>query len=162
MLTDRQFLESVLDALDFLIEHWDQEVDDKSLRLTSPVLRRLIVYGDLSKAWREIGFKKEPIIITTDLNNILNDAPIRRVDFASAGGANYKGAEIAGMVMLDMARTPKQEKNEPPFKSFGFTAFSRSSCLLLTRRSKFGMEQEFITRNELISFFAKSVRSFRL
>lgn len=152
---DKEFLDSVLDALDYLNEKWDQEIDDKSLRVTSPILRRLITYGDLGRAWREVGFSKEPIILALDLKEMISEDPILRIDFAAAGGALYKGAKVAGMKILDMARPPEKQVGEPPYKPLRVSAFQQSSCLLITRRyPSGGMKQEILTRGELITFFA--------
>lgn len=155
---DKEFLESVLDALDYLTEKWDQEVDDKSLRLTSPILRRLITYGDLGRAWREVGFPKEPTIIALDLKEVISNNPIRRIDFAAAGGALYKGVQLDEMVVLDMSGPSKPVEREIPYKPLGVSAFQRSDCLLITRRyPSGGMKQEILTRGELITFFANKL-----
>lgn len=152
---DKQFLESVLDALDFIFDKWDQNITDGSLRVTSPVLRRLVSYGDLGRAWREVGFTKEFSISAPDLRAMIDGYPILRIDFAAAGGALYQGAQLSGIKILDMARQPNQTQGEPPYQSFSVSSFQRSECLLLTRRYKLGgMKQEILTRGELINFFA--------
>ena len=61
-IDDKHFVKIVAEDLNYLLNEWDQEISDDSLRRNSTVLRRLLVEGDYSNAWRMIGLEKEPKI----------------------------------------------------------------------------------------------------
>lgn len=45
----------VAEDLDYLTRDWNQDIDDASLRRSSPVLRALLVYGLLARAAHQVG-----------------------------------------------------------------------------------------------------------
>ena len=45
----------VAEDLDYLFRDWNQDIDDASLRRSSPVLRALLVDGLLAQAARQVG-----------------------------------------------------------------------------------------------------------
>lgn len=112
MLPNDDLLEVVVSDLIFLREEWDEEVDDHSLRRSSTLLRRLLVDNELQRAWKAAGFAREPIVKASTLQHLVNTAPIDKVQFAAAGGANYKGAELRGAILRNYAMTEEQIKKE--------------------------------------------------
>ena len=70
---------------------WNTDVNDDSLRRDCVILHRLLVEGNLGKAWRAVGFEKEPKILAPVLETI---GDRKRADFIQAGGARYGGIEI--------------------------------------------------------------------
>jgi hypothetical protein len=66
---------------------WDGSVETDLLRRNSTVLRRLVVQGELGRAWRAAGFTKEPQVQTMSLRLALATAPLDQIVFATAGGA---------------------------------------------------------------------------
>jgi hypothetical protein len=62
MLTpeDKQLLEIVQSDFRFLRDEWDNQVDDHSLRRSSPILRRFLVENDLHRAWKIVGMPNQP------------------------------------------------------------------------------------------------------
>lgn len=62
MLQRNELLRIVFEDLKYLGEQWDASIEEASLRISSPVLRRLLVHGQLRRAWKATGFIKEPQI----------------------------------------------------------------------------------------------------
>jgi hypothetical protein len=55
-------IRTAVEDLSFLKGEWRQDVDDASLRRASGPMRRLLVDGDLQRAWHDLGFDKQPIV----------------------------------------------------------------------------------------------------
>lgn len=147
-------LRTVLSDLDYLYDEWDQNIDDDSLRRDSVVLRRLLVYRDLLKAWRKIGFQGEPEITAPTLEEHLKLFPLSTVRFALAGGANYKGNLVAVVFERDEASTPEQIKKDfelgPVYEvKFKQSEFMESACVIV--------EGVKISRRELVQYVANKL-----
>ena len=56
-LPDLGEVKVVLEDLDFLTKTWDHNVDESSLRITSPILYRLIVEGHLGRVASSLGIE---------------------------------------------------------------------------------------------------------
>lgn len=97
---ERELLGIVSSDLQFLRDEWDNDVDDHSLRRSSTVLRRLLVENDLHRAWKVAGFDGQATIRASTLDPILQILPAHRIEFASAGGASFKGAELRGALVM--------------------------------------------------------------
>lgn len=138
MLPKDDLLEVVVSDLEFLRNEWDEEVDDHSLRRTSPILRRLLVENELQRAWKVAGFEKEPLIEASTLQPLLEGAPLDKIEFAAAGGAKYKGAELRGAIALNYAMTPEEVKKEHargvPSATFGLRAFIEAPAVVVRGR----------------------------
>ena len=106
---NRQLVLVVASDLRFIREEWDNAVDDDSLRRTSTVLRRLLVEGDLQKAWKAAGLGGQATVRAASLDGILSVFPAHRIEFAAAGGASFKGAQLRGPLSLRFKITPQQE-----------------------------------------------------
>ena len=138
-LEEEQLITIVAADLHFLIEEWDQDVDTHSLRRTSPVLRRLLIDNDLQRAWRAIGLKKEPRIVTSSLANILSTTPKKKIKFAFGGGAVYRGVEIRGGLLLQTTTTASENRTPDshgvPEGTLGLRAFLESDCIIVEGHS---------------------------
>ena len=138
-LEEEQLITIVAADLHFLIEEWDQDVDTHSLRRTSPVLRRLLIDNDLQRAWRAIGLKKEPRIVTSSLANILSTTPKKKIKFAFGGGAVYRGVEIRGGLLLQTTTTASENRTPDshgvPEVTLGLRAFLESDCIIVEGHS---------------------------
>ena len=146
-------IEVVVSDLKFLLEEWDDSVDDHSLRRSSPVLRRLLVHNDLQKAWLDLGMEKEPQIKVSTLSPILQSIPKGKIIFASAGGAKYKGRELRGMFMANYAMSPEEIKQNYsqglPEEILGLRAFVNAPAVVIN-----GQE---ISRKTVIKFIANKL-----
>ena len=108
-LENLELIRVVAEDLLFLRNDWDNEVDDSSLRRTSPVLRRLIVENDYGAAWRALGIQKEPLIEAPCLDALLGKRDRNQI-IAHAGGAHYHGMEVRGVVHVNRALSPTEIK----------------------------------------------------
>ena len=101
-------LRVVAEDILYLRQEWGQDVEDASLRRGSTVLRRLLVEGDLQRAWRATGFSAAPSIPTYIVEPVLTLFDSRRITLASAGGAVFHGAQLSGQLMLDYAASQEE------------------------------------------------------
>ena len=150
MLTPSELVETVASDLIFVMEKWDNEIDDQSLRRSSPILRRLLVDGELQRAWKHAGFIKEPLITASTLDLILRTVELPKIRMASCGGASYKGTEIRGATeiaeVLPVEVMEQLRQRGLPEVQLGLRAFSEATCLVLNGRA--------ISRRDLIKFVA--------
>src|SRR6266403_2254305 len=97
MAVDSTFVRMVRDDLDYLISAWRPEVTDVTLRMSGTILRRLLIEGGVQRAWKAVGFQKQPTISGPDF-----EAMLRTIDgkvlSALAGGAMSasSGIEVGG------------------------------------------------------------------
>lgn len=85
------FVAAVTDDLQMLRDTWPERVTEHKLRRDSATLRRLLVHGDLRKAWRLDGHAREARILTT---NRIRDLPSEEragMTWASEGGFQQSG-----------------------------------------------------------------------
>src|SRR5262245_13790732 len=85
-----EFIDGVVFDLNHLRELLTPPVEQHKVRLASTVLRRLLIQGDLGKAWRLAAFSKEPRVSARSLKRFLEKNAHRYVAFASAGDAKYE------------------------------------------------------------------------
>ncbi|MGF7398299.1 hypothetical protein [Thermoanaerobacterium thermosaccharolyticum] len=165
MVIDNNYIIKIVrEDLEYLKSNWNQDIDDASIRISNTILRKLLVEDNLGKVWRLLGYEKEPIIKAPDLNKFIKGAPKLRINFASAGGAIYKGNIVEGMVIYDTAmsdnyikRRYERNKNCNFLSEFSLSQFKESPCLLVTKRYNFGIQQEEIKRRELIQYVANKL-----
>jgi len=133
---------------------WRDDIDDESLRRNSLVLRRLLVEQDLLKAWRKVGFGDEPMIEAPTLKEHLKTCPLQDVRFATAGGASYRGIQIAALFLRRRAATPEQIRRGSAlgpyvFKLHRFQEFIESPCMIAKGTA--------VTRRDLIRYVANKL-----
>ena len=120
--------------LRFLREEWDNQVDDHSLRRSSPILRRFLVENDLHRVWKLAGFPSQALVRASTLEPILQTIPAHRITFASAGGASYKGAQLRGALMVNFvmseAQVKKLAESPPPDREYRLLDFSSDTCVI--------------------------------
>lgn len=134
MLPNDHLLKIVREDLRFLVEEWNQEVDDASLRRSSTVLRLLLVQGELQRAWKAAGFPAEPEIVTSTLTPTLATFPRSRILFAAAGGAKYRGVELRGVLAIEGASQDEMESNRAhgvPEERLRLRAFIEGPCIVV-------------------------------
>jgi hypothetical protein len=103
-LEKAEILRIVFDDLAYLHEEWDQAITANSLRVSSPVLRRLLVDDVLlQRAWKAVGFEKSPKITAYSLKPDLQymKEASRPVLLAWAGGVRVPGlGQIGNMILV--------------------------------------------------------------
>ena len=153
MISDDSIAKTVAEDLKYLRFEWNQDVDEVSVRVLSPILRRLLVQGDLQKAWKILGFAKSPRIDTYTLaKNILANKS-KAIEFASAGGALQDGIRSVGFTAIDTEH-PKYSKElsnttPPQIESLWLDAFLKSACLVVQGHS--------VPRRALIQYVANKL-----
>ena len=119
----------------YLTVEWNENIEDDALRRGSTVLRRLLVDGDLQRAWRVAGFERTPRITCSTLRPILRSEPLDKIAFAAAGGAKYQGAELRGALMVNYAKLPDQVKSDyesgVPSEQVPLKDFIESACIVV-------------------------------
>lgn len=129
-------------------------VEDEVLRRMSAILRRLLVEDHLGRAWRKVGFQRQPRILSPVLH-IEGDK--KQVVFAQAAGADYQGVEIRD-VQMSRDSIPgylaKQGRDKPVCRPLFLSEFLASTCIIVS-----GIE---ISRSDLISYFANTLGGIHL
>jgi hypothetical protein len=135
MVDAAELIQVVTADLRYLKSEWNESVDDDALRRGSTVLRRLLVDGELQRAWKAAGLEKEPVVTCSTLKPILNSERVERIRFAAAGGAHYHGAELRGALMVNYAKTPDQIKSDYeaglPAEELGLRRFVEAPCIVV-------------------------------
>ena len=115
--SEKYFVKTVAEDLQYISMKWDDRIDDVSLRVVSPILRKLLVEDLYSKAWRLIGFERQPKVKAMDSDafifGVSEKVPIELIDFALAGGAQYQGSMVHGCVNKRvLTKDPKKAYEE--------------------------------------------------
>lgn len=136
--------------IEFIRNDWNQEIDDHSLRRSSVILRRLLVEKEYGRAWRGIGYQKEPGIEAPDLIKFLGDIDHKKVRLALIGGATYKGAYTKAVAEFNYALTPEEIKafngNISGNETYTLSTFLESPCIII--------DGQIINRREVIKYVA--------
>jgi len=150
-----EIIKVVAEDLKYLMDEWDQEVSDISLRNTSTTLRRLISDDHLGKAWRLLGLSKEPIISAISLDELLGTIDLAHINQANAGGAVFNNIQIQGTFEYNPGASREEilqnfqtKKNISP-KSFRLSEYCNSPCIIL--------KGEKISRQELILYVSNKL-----
>lgn len=98
----------VAEDLDYLFNEWNQDIDDASLRRSSPVLRALLVEGLLARAAHQVN--RDIRIMAPAIGRVVTKPELRECSFFQAGGAKYKGMMVQSMSMVPRAKTPEEIK----------------------------------------------------
>lgn len=145
-------LRIVAKDLDYLRHEWNEGVDDDSLRRSSTVLRRLLVEGELLRAWRDLGMPKQPIVTAPSLEAWLGGIPYDRVAWANAGGAKYRSVEVAGTLQVrgDLPTEWRQRSGQSdPERTMSLKRFVESPCIVV--------RGQLVTRRDVIKYVANKL-----
>jgi hypothetical protein len=96
---DPNLLKTVNEDLGFLFTKWNQDIDDVSLRLTSTVLRRLLIDRILGKAAGV--FKMQIEIMAPIFSGLEHFGNLKEIEFYQCGGAAYKGMSVQSVMMVN-------------------------------------------------------------
>lgn len=134
MQAKNELLVVAREDLQFLRVEWDQSVDEASIRIASPVLRRLLVQNDLQKAWRKVGLQKSPCVKTYTLDDTFLSDQGETIEFASAGGALYKEARLVSFHVtkseIDHIREPLAPQ-PPQVAIMPLNQYLKSPCMVI-------------------------------
>jgi hypothetical protein len=152
---DRYIIGVVHEDLVFLREKWDQEVSDESLRRSSNVLRNLLVEDQYGRAWRALGLDRQPQISAPDMDNYFDGFDISQIVLAQAGGAIYRGMQIAALCSGRYVLSPEQRMKrvqKGPYaleNKFYLREYLESPCMIVK-----GVK---IARRQLIKYIANKL-----
>lgn len=150
----------VAEDLSYLRREWTQDVNDASLRISSPILRRLLVEDLLQRAWRDLGFNKQPIVRTPSLEVALRPFPINKVAFAQAGGAKNGELVVTTVVEYGGYLSPEQAVKsfgsgmEAPDREFSLRRFVDGVCIVVDGTQ--------ISRRTLVKYIANKLGGVHL
>ncbi len=152
MEIDHELIKVVSEDLDYLSDEWTQDIDDPSLRRSSPVLRALLIEGYLM---RVANMLNEQIMVMAPLISMneerLNDPSIT---FYQSGGAKYKGMEVQFMRQRNRAISPEERKKAYEEQK---DLIGQSSPIKLTKFMKqvsFMIDGIRINREEVVKYIA--------
>ena len=95
---DLKLLETVNEDLTHLSAKWNQDIDDASLRIASPILRRLLIDGMLGGVAHIL--KKQIQIMAPSICEAEKFKNLRDLDFYQCGGAKYKGGIVQPVLIV--------------------------------------------------------------
>lgn len=149
---DTADLRVVAEDLEYFSQ-WRDDISDADIRRGSATLRRMLIEGTYSNAWRAAGFEREPTLVAVDLANIVAERDFPRVVLALAGGAAFRGIHYAAFVVNEgtEATTPPNDAVLSPEGHPGERLFSVSEIVKSSAGYAFG---DRITRGEVIKYIA--------
>lgn len=152
---DQELLQIVLEDLEYLSSHWDQDIDDASLRRTSPVLRTLLIDGKLLAAAKEVGLDIR--VLTPAITKAHTETEMKSMKFYQAGGAKYQGNIVQSFSIINRALSPEERKDryEIEKKLIGKNYPVKLSEFL--RQASFVVEGIIINREEVIKYVANKL-----
>lgn len=149
---DQDSLRIVAEDLKFLAD-WNSDISAPEIRRGSATLRRLLVEGAYSSAWRAAGFEREPSLIAVDLSNLINLSDLGQVVFALAAGVEFRGIHITN-AMLNAGHSPPSPVKDAVLRPNGFPGervFRLSEYLHSASAYAFG---EWLTRADVVKYIA--------
>ena len=129
MIPTTELIKTVVEDLHYIKDEWGQNIDDAHLRRGSTTLRRLLVDGELQRAWKAAGFAKEPIIPTATLS-FIKQFPENQILLACAGGGRFGGNEARQIHVL-RARPEKPLEGDPIDELLPLRSFVDSPCMVI-------------------------------
>jgi hypothetical protein len=143
----------VAEDLRYLENDFGPDINDDEIRRGSAILRRLLVENVYGRAWRSVGFEKEPRLLAVDLLSLIGPIPHNDVVIALAGGAEYRGIQIAGFCLSKKSSSsgPVKDQTPPSNKLPGEREYGMSEFLGSAAGIAAGI---FVTRREVIKYIA--------
>lgn len=150
---NKVFCQTYFEDLETL-ESWNNDVDEKTMRQMSPIVRRILVENDLQILWKHLGFHKQPKLNTPNLKSFLDKINPNQITLLSAGGAKHNGMQVEKFILFNFQLTEKDidflNKNSKPERiELSLDDFMTSTCLVV--------EGEQITRRDVIKYIANKL-----
>jgi hypothetical protein len=147
-MDQKELIRVVVSDLDHLAGTWNQKlVSDDDLRRGSAQLRHLLIEGNLLRAWRAMGFDKQPIIPAPRLESCLQNHA--SIVIGVAGGGEYEGIKAALALMREAGVESPPANEEEVAHPFKLTKFI-TSCSLVVNGKR-------IKREEIIKYVANKL-----
>lgn len=152
---DIELARMVAEDLDYLTKDWNQDIDDASLRRSSPVLRSLLSDGMLAKIARAAN--KDIRIMAPILSKALTEEELNKTIFFQAGGAKYNGTEIQSFSINQGAKTLEEHKAAYDREKNVIGKSQPIKLGLFLQQTSFIIEGIFINRDEVIKYVANKL-----
>jgi len=107
---DRELLQVVYDGLKYLSTEWQQDIDDSLLRITSPILRTLLIDGKLKLAADTVQLRTR--IMAPSIYKTLPISELKSYSYWQCGGAKHRGTMVMASGMKNYAMTAEEMKAE--------------------------------------------------
>ena len=152
---DIELIKMVADDLDFLFNDWNQDIDDASLRRSSPVLRSLLVEGLIGKVAHQIG--QEIRIKVPSICRLMTEQELAQMNYYQAGGATYKGMKIQSAFLIRRALSAEERKawTEMQMSVLGKSYSVKLGVFL--KQPSFGIDGVPINREEVVKYVANKL-----
>jgi len=148
---DYDSLIAIAEDLEYLAQ-WGSEISNAEIRRGTAILRRLLVEDSYGTAWRFVGEIKQPSLPAVDLSLLLGN-DINQVVYALAGGAHFRGVQMACM-MQNKGNNPIGGAPPPPIRDDGYP-FERMFTLSEYLSSMSGVvDGRAFNRREVIKYLA--------
>lgn len=152
---DLELARLVVEDLDYLFKEWNQDIDDASLRRSSPVLRALLVEGLLARAAHQVG--RDIRVMAPASSRVVTETELRECTFFQSGGAKYKGTIVQSMSMIPRAKTPAEIKASYE-RQKEITGKSYPVKLgIFLKQTSFVVKGVLINREEVIKYVANKL-----
>lgn len=152
---DRKLLGIVNEDLTFLSTKWNQAIDDVSLRIASPILRRLLIDGMLTKAANMLNMQIEITVPLVSRAGSFEN--LRNVEFYQCGGAKYKGMIIQSVSMFNKALSPQEIKELYQRNKDKFDKTCPVNISVFLKQPSFVIRGTTINREEVIKYVANKL-----
>lgn len=149
---DHELIKIVAEDLTYLSEEWNQKIDDASLRRSSPVLRSLLIEGQLIKVMNMLN---EELSVMAPLVSKYEDSLIDdSTTFYQSGGAKFQGSEVQFLIISNRAKGPEEIKESYERQK---DLIGNSYPLKLSKfmkQTSFYMGGTHINREEVVKYIA--------
>ncbi|WP_157092262.1 hypothetical protein [Thioalkalivibrio nitratireducens] len=148
----RDDLRLVAEDLGYLAE-WGPDITDREIRHGSAVLRRLLVEDVYGAAWRAVGWKKQPKLIAVSIDEIASPDNLSKIVYAIAAGANFRGIQMACM-MMNKGSSPIGQELGPPLRENGYPGDREFSLSAYLSSLSGVVDGKTFNRREVIKYIA--------
>lgn len=152
-MSDASLLAVVCEDLEYLRTEWFGNIEDPVIRRGSTVLRRLVVDGDLQRAWKASGRTGQPQITSATLTPTIDAIPLSKLRFAAAGGAKHRGMTVWGITEGSYRVTPellaRVKQRTVPVATCPLKTFAEAPAIIV--------EGEQIPRRVVIKYVANKL-----
>ncbi len=125
-MTKLGLLKVVYEDLCFLRDEWNDRIDSKTIRITGPILRKLLVEDRLQIAWNEINTKIQPPNFKIgDVDRIAGNFSSAEIVIILSGSAEYNGGSAGNIVLTEGTIKPPII----PAITVSLNKFKNSTCI---------------------------------
>lgn len=150
-MTNEYLIRTVAEDLEYFDREWGNEVTDATLRRGSTTLRKLLIQGDLFKAWNAKRMADEPYVIAPRLEAGLFCTPTQRPHIGLAGGGEF------GALHLSLAVAHISAEPEPPPHIPDAATTHRFRLAEFVESASLYAEDTVVSRGEIVKYVANKL-----